>query len=157
MDADTQTTLYQLLHSQQVGALGTLHQGQPFVSMVPYVLAPDVPSLLIHVSGLASHTRDMQAHAQVSLMVMATPGPDSFVQALPRATLQAHAEALDPNSAAYAQGRAAYLGRFAQAEPMFELGDFALWRLTPQALRFIAGFGRAHSASAEEWAAALQA
>ena len=35
--------------------------------------------------------------------------------------------------------------RFAQAAPIFELGDFSLVALQPVAARLVAGFGRAHS------------
>lgn len=155
MDADTRDALRALLHEQRVAALGTLHQGEPAVSMVPYARSPDGPGLLIHVSALASHTRDMQAHARVSLMVMATMAPDDFVQALPRATLQGVAQPLANDTAAYARGKAAYLARFPQAELMFDLGDFSLWCVTPDQLRFVAGFGRAHSASEADLAAVL--
>lgn len=149
MDADTLAALRHLLRQERVASLGTLHAGEPFVSMVPYVLAPDGPGLLVHLSALASHTRDLQAHAGCSLMVMQTPAADTFVQALPRATLQGEAAPLDPASGAYRDGRAAYVARFPQAEPIFGLGDFGLWRCVPAQVRFVAGFGRAHTLAGE--------
>ena len=48
--------LRELLQQQEVAALGTLRNGEPFVSMVPYALLPD-GSLVVHVSRLATHTR----------------------------------------------------------------------------------------------------
>jgi heme iron utilization protein len=45
MDADTARSLRRLLDTRPVGTLGTLHRGEPAVSMVPYVLpAADRPS-----------------------------------------------------------------------------------------------------------------
>lgn len=41
--------------------------------MAPCVIRLATGELLIHVSGLASHTRDLHEHARASLMVMATP------------------------------------------------------------------------------------
>lgn len=149
MDADTLAQLRHLLRQERVASLGTLHAGEPFVSMVPYVLAPDGPGLLVHLSALASHTRDLRAHAGCSLMVMQTPEADSFVQALPRVTLQGEATPLNPASPAYRDGRAAYVERFPQAAPIFELGDFSLWRCVPAQVRFVAGFGRAHTLDGE--------
>ncbi len=48
-------TLRELLRTQQVAALGTLHQGQPYVSMVPFALLPGGSGFVIHVSQLATH------------------------------------------------------------------------------------------------------
>lgn len=149
MDTDTLAALRHLLRQERVASLGTLHGGEPFVSMVPYVLAPDGPGLLVHLSELASHTRDLRVHPGCSLLVMQTAEADTFVQALPRVTLQGEAAPLDPASAAYRDGRAAYVARFPPAEPIFALGDFALWRCVPTHVRFVAGFGRAHTLAGE--------
>ena len=53
-----------LPHTQRVAALGTLNDdGSPLVSMVPYALESGLACLVIHVSGLAAHTRNLQAAA----------------------------------------------------------------------------------------------
>ena len=50
-----------LLRGHRIAALGTLGEdGQPFVSMVPFAVEPVSASLVIHVSGLAAHTRNLQ-------------------------------------------------------------------------------------------------
>jgi putative heme iron utilization protein len=36
-----------------------------------------------------------------------------------------------------------YLQRFPEAEQLFSLGDFNIWKITPKGGRFVAGFGRA--------------
>src|ERR1035437_3877690 len=60
-----------LLKAQRVAALGTIDEaGAPFVSMVPFAIEPQIHCLVIHVSGLAAHTRNLQARDRVSLMVM---------------------------------------------------------------------------------------
>jgi len=76
-----------LLDAQPVAALGTPHRREPAVSMVPFVIRPADSGLLIHVSGLASHTRDLHEHMRAGLMVMATPAPAPMPQALPRVML----------------------------------------------------------------------
>ena len=145
MDDDTARMLRQLLDRRPVAALGTLHRGEPAVSMAPFVLPRGGTALIIHVSALATHTRDMQEHPRVSLLVMAEPDDTTTPQALPRVALQADAAMLPREGAAYEAARAAYLARFPEAAPMFELGDFSIVTLQPVSARLVAGFGRAHS------------
>jgi heme iron utilization protein len=145
MDATDAARLRQLLSHGPVAALATLHRGEPAVSMVPFVLPAGDTALLIHVSALATHTRDMLEHPRVALLVTAEPaGAGVPPQALPRVALQCDAAPLARESAAYAGAKAHYLARFADAAPMFELGDFSVFALQPVAARLVAGFGRAH-------------
>ena len=141
-DADLES-LRRLLDTRAVAALGTLHRGEPAVSMVPFVLPSADTRLIIHVSALATHTGDMRRHARVSLLVMAEPGVDVAPQALPRVTLQADAKTVPADDAAHAQARKAYLARFPQAQITFELADFSIVALQPVSARLVAGFGRA--------------
>ena len=146
--------LRRLLERRPVAALGTLHRGEPAVSMVPFVLPRGGTSLIIHVSALATHTRDMQEHPRVSLLVMAEPDDATAPQALPRVALQADAAMLPREGTAYEAARGAYLARFPEAAPMFELGDFSIVTLQPVSARLVAGFGRAYSLvgpALEDW------
>lgn len=145
MDADASRTLRRLLDTRPVAALATLHRGEPAVSMVPFVLPPGETRLFIHVSALATHTRDMQDHPRVSLLVMDAVDATTSPQALPRVTLQADAVSLARHGADYESARAAYLARFPGAAQTFELGDFSIVALKPASARLVAGFGRAYS------------
>jgi putative heme iron utilization protein len=145
MDAETSALLRRLLAERPVAALATLHRGEPAVSMVPFVLPAGQQELLIHVSALATHTRDMLEHPRVGLLVVAGDGGPWAPQALPRVALQAEAAPLAREGRAHAEGRAAYLARFPDAAMMFELGDFSLFVLRPVSARLVAGFGRAFS------------
>lgn len=139
-----------LINTQRVAALGTLGEdGLPFVSMVPYALEPHSPCLVIHISTLAAHTRNLQATPQVSLLVMQAEVPGEPVHALPRVTLIGQATVLAPGSAAWADGRAAYLARFPEAAPMTQLGDFMFVAIHLAGARQVAGFGAARSLDAE--------
>ena len=44
-----------LVGGRQVAALGTLHEGAPYVSAVPFALLEDGSAFIIHVSELAAH------------------------------------------------------------------------------------------------------
>jgi hypothetical protein len=151
MDANQAQALRQLIVTQEIAALGTLHKGEPFVSMVPYALRPG-GDFVIHVSGLATHTRDMELHAGVSLLVMARREPGASAQSLPRATVQGQARRCAPEDVAYATARAAYLARFPEAEPMFGFADFALFVIAPRSVRFVGGFAQAGSLLAPDFA-----
>lgn len=145
MDAEAARALRRLLDTRPVAALGTLHRGEPAVSMVPFVLPRGQTRLVVHVSELAPHTRDMRAHPRVGLLVMAEPGAGVAPQALPRVALQADAATLPTDGADHAAARAAYLERFPDAAVTFELADFSLVALQPVSARLVAGFGRAEA------------
>lgn len=149
------TALRELLAAQRVAALGTLgDDGAPFVSMVPFAVDPLDRSLVIHISGLAAHTRNLQRTPRASLMVCQAEVAGEPVHALPRVTLDI--EATDAAAGADTQAcRAAYLARFPEAEPMTALGDFRFVRLRPLGARQVAGFGAARSLDAAELALAL--
>jgi len=148
--------LRKLLHTQRVAALGTIDaQARAFVSMVPYAIDAEHGKLIIHVSGLAAHTRHLQAQPQVSLMVMQSEVPDASVHDLSRVTLQARAEVLLEPSPEWCSGRAVYLERFPDAEPLTHFGDFIFVALTVQEARQVDGFGSARTVDAAEFSLAL--
>lgn len=146
MNPERTALLRALLDGQTVASLGTLHQGEPFVSMVPFARASAGMDFYIHVSRLAAHTGDMLAHPRVSLMVMSADA--GAVQSRARVTLQADALALENGSPEHAAAKAGYLARFPDAAHIFELGDFFLFRLRPISARVIGGFAQAFSVDA---------
>jgi heme iron utilization protein len=157
MDAPTQAALRQLLQDTSVAALATLHRREPAVSMVPYAMLPDGSGrFIIHVSRLATHTQDMQAHAGVALLVTAAPQAAPTPLALPRVSVQGQSRLCPPESPDHAAARAAYLARLPDAEELFGFGDFSLFLIEPEFLRYVASFGRAHTLTAEQYAALLR-
>jgi hypothetical protein len=151
----TPETMLEALLASPIAALGTLHEGAPFVSMVPVVPAPGGSGFFIHVSRLAQHTRDLVADARMSLLFTAPLTEDQDPLALPRVTLQGAAEAIAADSGEYEQAAEAYLARFPQAEMTLGLGDFSFFRLRPATGRLVLGFGRALSLDAAQIQAAL--
>jgi len=141
--------LRQLLHARSVAALGTLHAGAPYVSMVPFAIARDGSGFIIHVSRLASHTRDMLTDARVSLLVMQEVGGGSSALALARVSIQGTAQELASDAPDLARSRAAYLERFPEAAQMFGFADFSLFKIEAESVRFVAGFAQAHSFSGD--------
>ena len=83
---------------RSTAALGTLHDGAPFVSMVPYAIAADGSGFVVHVSKLAAHTKDMLADARVSLLVPDAEGGGKSAQALARVSVQGAARRIPSGS-----------------------------------------------------------
>jgi heme iron utilization protein len=155
VDADL-APLRAVLESQDCAALATLHDGEPFVSMVPFAVQPDGAGFIIHVSTLATHTRDMLASPRVSLLVMDAPRPDVMAQARPRLTLQGTARQLLASSAERTDAKATYLARFPESEPLFGFTDFSLFVITPTSARWVGGFAQAKTISAARLAEILR-
>src|SRR5829696_5112783 len=69
MNSEELTTIATLMRSQRVAALGTLREDSPFVSMVAYAAEPDFGGLLVHLSQLAAHTKQLLAAPRSSLLI----------------------------------------------------------------------------------------
>jgi putative heme iron utilization protein len=149
--------LRSLLSTQRVAALGTLDvEGHAFVSMVPFAMEGSSGTVVIHVSGLAPHTRNLERAPRVSLMVMQAEVAGEPVHALPRVTLDGVATALALESPAWTIARTAYLARFPDVEYMTQLGDFRFVAITVTGARQVAGFGAARSIDVDELAQVLR-
>src|SRR3990172_183828 len=147
MNAELTEQLARLLRERATAALGTLRDGAPVVSMVPYAIAAEGAGFLVHVSKLAAHTRDMLADARVSLMVAQAEGEGRSPLGLMRVSMQGQARRIPSGSNGHTRFKAAYLARFPDAEPMFGFADFSMFLIRPDSARFVAGFGQAHTLS----------
>ena len=156
MNRELTVVLQQLIQGRMIAALGTLHQGAPFVSMVPYAVARD-GSFVLNVSRLAAHTRDMLDKPDVSLLITESEASGKMPQALARVTVQGRAQMLDRDSEKSAVAREVYLSRFPDAAPLFEFSDFNMFIIAPLSARVVAGFGQAVTVTGEELATALSA
>jgi putative heme iron utilization protein len=154
MNRELTVVLQQLIQGRMIAALGTLHQGAPFVSMVPYAVARD-GSFVLHVSRLAAHTRDMLDKPDVSLLITESEASGKMPQALARVMVQGGAQMLDRDSEKSAVAREVYLSRFPDAAPLFEFSDFNMFIIEPVSARVVAGFGQAVTITGEELATAL--
>ncbi len=154
MNADQAQALRNLLREQSIASLGTLHDGDPFVSMVPYARHARGADFFIHVSRLATHTKDMLARPRVSLLIIAKNGDSP--QSRARITVQGDAHPLEQESAEYQAAKASYIARFPQSAGIFEFTDFSIFRIAPVTVRVVGGFAQAFSLGAESFARALR-
>ena len=154
MNTDQARALRELVRGQTIAALGTLHRGEPFVSMVPYAQRADGADFFIHVSRLAAHTGDMLASPRVSLLIVSPHGDSP--QSRARVTVQGDAYQLGNGSAEYVAAKACYIARFPHATDMFELGDFSIFSIAPLSARVVGGFAQAFSIGGESFARAMR-
>ena len=158
-----QQSLRELLLTQRTAALAVQPLADfsastlpvPGLSFVPWAWCSDFSCLVIHVSGLASHTSAMQAHPAISLMMVAAEVPGQGVHALERISIAGVASAPPRESALWQALKTSYLARFPEAEAMTMLGDFRFICITPSTGRHVAGFGAAREVSDQDLIAAF--
>lgn len=93
---------------------------------------------LFLISGLAVHTRNLQADPRASLLV-ADPEAAADPLAAGRVTLLGRVTRLD--AADVDEARALYLARHPAAAGWVDFGDFAFWRLEVDEVYMVGGFG----------------
>jgi hypothetical protein len=142
-----------LLWSQGYGVLSTASrraEGWPFGSIVPYAL--DGRSRpLIYVATLAEHYKNLSHDPRTSLLVSEVQGRasdhqlgrrTSDVQAFGRITIMARAEEVPEEDRADARAR--YRFRVPSAQGYQDTHNFKFFRLVPDRVRYIGGFGSIH-------------
>jgi hypothetical protein len=97
----------------------------------------------------------MLANPAVGLMVMAPPGAESSPLALPRISVKGRTRQRAPESPEYGPAKACYLAKLPQSEELFSFSDFSFFIIEVRSVRYVAGFGRAMSVTAEQFAAAM--
>lgn len=138
--------LLALLHGRSTAVLGTLSDdGEVSLSMVPYAIDPASGAFVILISGLAAHTRQLQAHPRANLLICDSEDEADNVHALARVSLDVEADWPIADSAEARSAEATYLARHPAAELLTQLPDFRWVRLRPLQARHVAGFGAART------------
>jgi len=140
-----------LVATNSLGTLSTLTAGgDPWGSLVAYgQLADGSPVLLV--STLAEHGRNLPLDGRASLVVAeGVQGGDPLDTG--RVTLAGRAERPEGEEADAA--RAAFLAAVETAHHYVDFGDFALYVLRVDRVRWVGGYGRMDSCAADEYRAA---
>lgn len=144
--------LIHLLEVQRWAALATVDAaGQPMASMAGYVMSEELDSVVLHLSRLAAHTRNVLAYPSASLVVSAHDDGHQDPQLLVRASVQGRVEIIERDNPLYAPYRSRYLQRLPDSARLFDFPDFILFGLVISEIRFVAGFGQAFTYRPEEW------
>ncbi len=134
-----------------LATLATLSQdGHPWGSFVTYGTLSDGSPVLC-LSTLAEHGRNLPRDARASLVVASNPGDNDPLDS-GRVTLAG--TAVVPEGMALDDARDAYRGAVQDAAAFMDYGDFTIYVLQVDRVRWVGGFGRMDSTDAAAYAAA---
>lgn len=151
MQSEDNAKLVRLIRERRWAALGTLRDnGEPYVSFVAYAAEPDFSGFLIHLSLLAPHTQHILSRSRVSLGISESDAAAEDPQQLGRVTIQGGISEILRETSDYRQARTCYLAHLPEAERLFGFGDFKLFRIYPEEARYVGGFARTRTWSAEQ-------
>lgn len=123
--------------------------GDPWASYVTYGLLDGAPVLCV--SQMAEHGRNLAGDPRASVAIVA-PATDSDPLAGARITLAGVVE--HPTGDELAAARAAHIAAVPAAKYYIDYSDFELWVLRVHRVRWVGGYGRMDSATAEAYSAA---
>jgi len=115
--------------------------------MAPFAMQNGMP--LLHLSGLARHSRNLQRNPRAGMMICTPAAATESVLSLPRISLQGRVVALPEDR--LDQARALYLEHIPDAEPLFDFPDFRLCMLNVDRIYWVGGFGSAREISLPAW------
>lgn len=127
-----------LLRRFRAGVLGThsrQYPGYPYGAAMPFC-TDQQGRIVVLVSHLAEHTRDIAQDARVSFTVSAL---NAALQQAPRATFLGEIAPCDDDAAA-----SRYLRFFPDSRRYLNIGGFDFHAIEPRHVRLIAGFGSLH-------------
>jgi hypothetical protein len=141
-----------LVATHSLGTLATLSDdGHPWASLVAYATIGDGSPVFL-VSTLAEHGRNLFRDPRASLNV----ADDNHVGGDPlnsgRVTLAG--TCVRPEGAEHDEAREAFLAAVPMAKHYVDFGDFSLWVMRVDRVRWVGGYGRMDSADAASYAAA---
>lgn len=145
MDPDLALQLAMLIRSQRWAALATLGADGPEASHVAYAVEGAFDGVLLHLSQLAAHTKQLLAEPRASLAIGEPDDGRADPQTLARVTLFGTVAPLVRDSDDWRDAQALYLARLPESAQLFGFGDFCLFRLRPQRARLVGGFARART------------
>ena len=130
-----------LLRASKTGSLATLTRdtGHPYASLVTLATAIDGRPLLL-ISRLAQHTLNIETDPKVSLMVYDAPSVDDATGDDPLTRLRATVIGTAVKDTSDAVKRR-YLARNPEASMYAGFGDFSFYRIEPDTVHVVAGFG----------------
>jgi heme iron utilization protein len=136
--SQTATAVRALLQNARTASLAVIDPGTggPYVSLVNVGMGRNLQPLLL-LSQLARHTKGLLKNNHASLLLNADlPKTGDALVAL-RATVSGSCEKISDEEALKH-----YLQKHPHAETYAGFADFSLWRLTPQVIYVVGGFGR---------------
>jgi putative heme iron utilization protein len=135
-----------LIRQARTAHFGTLmaDTGHPYVSLVNVATDPaGTPILLL--SSLAWHTKNIERDSRASALFVAAPEAEAL-----DALQGSRVTVLGSMARTTANDRRRFLAQHPQAADYCDFADFAFWRLEPEQVHAVAGFGRITTFAAAE-------
>lgn len=149
MDESWQKDILKVITGSQTLTLATLGHDGPEASMATFSLLGS--TILLHLSDLARHTKNIHAQPNIGLLISAKPSPSDSPLNLPRLSLQGNIHPVDMQH--YTSAKSAYLAAIPEAEPLFTFSDFTLYAMHPSRIFWVGGFGNTRKITTAQWAA----
>ncbi|MGD1931908.1 MAG: HugZ family protein [Leptolyngbyaceae cyanobacterium] len=119
-------------------------EGQPQASYTPFVMAGD-RAFYIFVSGLSKHTQNLQTTAKAGILLIEDEAQAPQIFARQRLMYDCGVVLIERHDPQWAGLADKFKARFGNLIDMLrQLPDFQIFKLTPQAGRFVVGFGAAY-------------
>jgi heme iron utilization protein len=150
---DTRTA-WRLVEEAQTATLATLAlrpPGHPFATLVA-IACDDRHRPLLLLSKLAEHTKNLEADPRASIL-FADQRPTSGKEPLASARVTLVGACTRIPDEDIASARARYLAKHPDAKQWVTFADFGFFRLDPEEVRFVAGFGRMGWIEKDLWSA----
>ncbi len=127
----------------------TDEDNRPNVSYAPFALAEK--GYYILVSDLARHGQNLKQQSYLSLMMLEDESQSKALYARRRLSFDAKAHWISRDQTEWQKAIEALRLRHGEIiDDLSQLGDFNLYRLTPEKGRYVKGFGQAFNVSGED-------
>jgi putative heme iron utilization protein len=144
-----------LITTHRWAAMATIGPDGPAASMVAYAFEPDLRGLVLFLSRLSAHTRNLINDARVALVVSEDDPWTGDAQTLARVSLTGTARHFERTDPEFAPLWRIYEARLPDATPRLALGDFSIFRVVIESARYVGGFARAATIPADRLSAAV--
>ena len=149
MEKDNQgQTVRRFLKAHHTGILSTISQAVdqfPYGSVCPYMMDHQSRPIIL-VSTIAEHTKNIHANDKVCLTVMDEAVNPRLEGA--RVSFMGKAEIIESKEEAILGKR--YLRFFPEAQSYFQAHGFHYYRINPQRIRYIEGYGKIYWVEADQ-------
>jgi putative heme iron utilization protein len=143
-----------LVIAHRWAALATLGEDGPAASMVAYAPEINLSSLVLFLSALSAHTRNLITEPRVALVISDADQGTEDPQTLARLSLKGTAEMVERTDPEFEGVWQTYVSRLPAAAPRIALGDFSLFRVAIREVHYVGGFARAGTIPVARLAAA---
>ncbi|WP_353931084.1 pyridoxamine 5'-phosphate oxidase family protein [Okeanomitos corallinicola TIOX110] len=124
-------------------------QGIPNASYTPFVM-DESKNIYIYVSGLSTHTTNIQTNPDVSVLFIEDEGKTANIFARRRLSFDCQASLIARETEQWQQIVDQFQERFGDIiDVLRSLADFRIFQLTPTQGRFVVGFGAAYNISGD--------